>query len=24
VLAVAVCLGAARLLRVKNRLDVYG
>ena len=24
VLAVAVCLGSARLLRVKNRLDVYG
>jgi ribose transport system permease protein len=24
VLSVAVCLGAARLLRVKNRLDVYG
>jgi ribose transport system permease protein len=24
VLSVAVCLGSARLLRVKNRLDVYG
>jgi ribose transport system permease protein len=24
VLAIAVCLGSARLLRVKNRLDLYG
>jgi hypothetical protein len=24
VLSAAVCLGAARLLRVRNRLDLYG